>query len=116
MEKDHEARRARWKWAIGILILAAIALAVIWSIDNSRQEHVLQSMITGLVTLTFLFVWAIFFSRLAGRVWLGSSVEISGVTGDLVPILRWKRGKFHAPQEQTNAVVVRRPAADSGIY
>jgi outer membrane protein assembly factor BamB len=103
MSEIAKARGIRWRWAIGILFLATVALVVIWSLNGSRQDHVLQSMITGLATLTILFLWAVLFSRFQSRTrlviffagvviggGLASSMEISGVTGDLVPILRWK--------------------------
>jgi len=51
-----------------ILILSVIALVVVWSIEGSRQDHNLQTMIAGVVTVALLFFWAILFSRFAGRI------------------------------------------------
>lgn len=106
MREDCDVRRARWRWAIGILVLAMLALAVTWSVDMPRQDRILQTMITGLVTVLLLFVWAVLFSGFARRrrmrilaaglaavIAVISCVEIRGVTGDLVPILRWRWDK-----------------------
>src|SRR3954470_5778113 len=101
MNDDLRPRPVRWRWAIGILVLAAIAIAVIWNLTASRQDHVIQTMIAGLVTISLLFIWAVLFSRFSGRArslilcagiliggGLAASVEIKGVSGDLVPIFR----------------------------
>src|ERR1041385_1259784 len=101
MSDTPRSRPVRWRWAFCILALAAIAIVTIWSLDNSRQEHVIQTMVTSLVTLILLFLWAVLFSRFSGRTrlaiftfgiliagGLAASIEIKGVSGDLVPIFR----------------------------
>jgi outer membrane protein assembly factor BamB len=106
MSDTPRSRPVRWRWAFAILALAAIAIVTIWSLENSRQEHVIQTMVTSLVTLILLFLWAVLFSRFHGRTRLAiftlgiliaggltTSVEIKGVSGDLVPIFRWKWNK-----------------------
>src|SRR4051812_29859661 len=106
MSETPETRLVRWRWAVGILISAAVALVFIWLSDASRQDHVIQSMVTGMVTLILLFVWAVLFSRFRGKTrlailctgviiggGLASSLEIKGVSGDLVPIFRWRWNK-----------------------
>lgn len=110
MSEPPQSRPIRWRWAIAIVVLALVALAVIWLKENSRQEHVLQTMITGLIATALLFLWAILFSRFAARTrlvifcfgvlvafGLSRAVRISGVTGDLVPILSWKWTKPRVP-------------------
>src|SRR6476646_10690898 len=98
MTESPNTRRVRWRWAVGICVLATIAIGAVWSRDVSRQDRVLQTIATGLVTLFLLFLWAVLFSRLAGRTRLGNlfagvvlvggltpSLEIKGVSGDLMP-------------------------------
>ena len=103
MSENHQRRPVRWRWAFGISVLAAVAIAVIWTLEASRQDHVIQTMLTAIVTLALLFLWAVLFSRFSGRVrfailcagilvggGLAAAVEIKGVSGDLIPIFRWK--------------------------
>jgi outer membrane protein assembly factor BamB len=110
MPDTTKTRPIRWRSAVAIALLALVALAVIWLKENSRQEHVLQTMITGLIATALLFLWATLFSRFATRTrllifFLGAligftlsrTVRISGVTGDLVPILSWKWSKPRIP-------------------
>jgi outer membrane protein assembly factor BamB len=103
MTDSPQVVRVRWRWALGICIVAAIALIVAWASDVSRQQHMLVTMIISVVTLFLHLVWAVLFSRFPGRariaifsgaaiviIGLVNSLQISGVTGDLVPILRWR--------------------------
>lgn len=103
---DGPRKPIRWGGAAAIAIMAVIALVVVWLRDVSQQHHVLGTGIVLIVASFLLFLWAILLSRLPGRVrlfiFLGgaaaiafcvSSLEIKGVTGDLIPIIRFKGAK-----------------------
>ena len=94
----------RWRPAV---ILVGLGLAVlVWiqlTLQADRQERYLRSFLTCLVTALLLLVWCLAFSRLRWRVRLGALgaaaagvalaaalVRIEGVSGDLVPVFRWR--------------------------
>ena len=94
----------RW-WPIPVVLLLAIArLAWIWGIsDTHRQGQVLGSFFAFLWTLGLLLIWMLAFSRarwklrlivVGGVLALGglvaATVEVRGVSGDVVPILGWR--------------------------
>lgn len=95
----------RWRGALAILALAVIAIIVTWNVESSRQDRILRTGLTLIVSGFLLFLWAILFSRFSGRLRLAIfaggaatialavyKLEITGVTGDLLPIVRL-RGK-----------------------
>ncbi|HYV26555.1 MAG TPA: PQQ-binding-like beta-propeller repeat protein [Candidatus Eisenbacteria bacterium] len=97
-------RPIRWWPAIGVLTLGLGA--VIWmrrGREISFQEQNIQTTSVSLVTFLLLMLWCLFFSRLRWRLRLaicGGVVglilltaglfEIKGVTGDLLPLLKWR--------------------------
>ncbi|MBI5384471.1 MAG: PQQ-like beta-propeller repeat protein [Verrucomicrobia bacterium] len=97
----------RWWPAVLVLVLAGVAvIAIRWAGDSSHQERNLRSMGVGFLATLLLLVWALAFSRFRRRVkWavLGCALgvagmsaalfKIEGVSGDLLPILRfrWQR-------------------------
>jgi outer membrane protein assembly factor BamB len=110
-------------WAQGIFVVAVLVLPVIWSGGVSRQERVLKTAGVMLVTGLLLYLWAIFFSRFSRpvrfRIFLVgllafavilSSVKITGVSGDLVPILAFRWG---GSRKVSTATVT--PAKTNGI-
>jgi outer membrane protein assembly factor BamB len=92
----------RWP-AILIAALAGIAIILIWILpDFSAQQRILNSVISLIITLALLLLWALLFSRLRWKIrvlilsialvkvsLLISLVQIRGVSGDLLPILGW---------------------------
>lgn len=128
MSDSAQVRTVRWRWALGILVLAAVGLVLIWTRENSRQDHVIRTMILGLGTVILLFLWAVFLSRFRGRVRLAilavgvvvggalmASLEIKGVSGDLVPIFRWKWNKGRKI-EVAKAGVAKAPKVATGSF
>ena len=97
----------RWWPAAVILILVAVTSVYIWQFqDVDRQTKNLQTMLLGFATEVLLLLWVLLFSRLrwtrrllvlGGVVVLtgilAATVEIRGVTGDLLPVLEWRWSK-----------------------
>jgi outer membrane protein assembly factor BamB len=97
----------RWWPAVVILALAAAFWLAIWQFqDVHRQTKNLQTSGLILVTLVLLWLWVLLLSRLrwtrrlficggaAGLAGiLAATLEIRGVTGDLVPVLEWRWSK-----------------------
>ncbi len=95
----------RWWPAAAVLGLTAVALAAIWLRDAAHtQDKVVSSFPVAFFAVLALLLWAVLFSRLPGRarlaIFLGFaalvvagalSLEIKGVSGNIVPILgfRW---------------------------
>lgn len=93
------------KWPAYLIVgLMAVILVGLQIADTGhRQWNVMLTMITLVVGLLLLALWALAFSRLPGRsrlkiaggvalalVILFSTIRIQGVSGDLVPILSWR--------------------------
>lgn len=90
-----------------VTFLLPVALVWIWWFKEiQRQDKYIQTAQALLAWIAFFLVWTLCFSGLrwtrrlalffgtAGLIaLLGSSLRISGVTGDLVPILRWRWSK-----------------------
>jgi outer membrane protein assembly factor BamB len=103
----------RWWPAALILAVAAVRLAVVWLGDAPHtQARVVPTLEIAVLTLAALLLWALLFSRLPGRVrWallaavillgagLRATVRVTGVTGDVVPIVewRWQGGEYADP-------------------
>ncbi len=107
--RNHSAEAAalrpvRWWPVPAILALAAGAVVWVWQFyGRQRQDRNLATGIIGLLTLFLLVLWCLFLSRLRWRVKLGvvggvvglilllmALFRFHGVTGDLVPVLRWR--------------------------
>jgi outer membrane protein assembly factor BamB len=113
------APRPRWWPALVLLGLNLLALVWIRQFEITHtQGRNLQTLAVCLVTGFLLLLWCLFFSRLrwpirigvlAGVILtlagLGATVRITGVTGDLVPIIewRWARGPTTATAPQAAA-------------
>lgn len=99
-------RRIRWWPAVLVLALCALAEAWVWLRPGPiRQMRVIETFIVSFVGVLLLLLWFLFFSRArplwrwlalaavgVAAVFFSQFVTISGVTGDLVPILGWKGG------------------------
>ena len=97
----------RWWPAALIVVLAGLTVLYFRVIrEDSQQWRNIHSMETVIVTIMLLLLWVLFGSRLRWKVrWLGfgsvvgfiallaAMFRIHGVTGDLVPVLkfRWSR-------------------------
>ena len=121
----------RWWPAWLILGMGGTAIAWIWLVrDIQRQDRNLQTAGVLLITLTLLFLWSVLFSRFRWRTrllllgglgalltGLPAFLEIGGVTGDLLPIVRWRwrtpRSRAPAPPLPQEMVVAPTPEAPS---
>ena len=100
-------RRLRWWPAVLVVALCVLAEAWVWLRPGPiRQTRVINTFIVSFVAAALLLLWFLLFSRARPRwrllalgavvvagLFLSQFVAISGVTGDLVPILGWKGGK-----------------------
>lgn len=106
---EKEKPRIRWLGAAGILLLAFGGLAWISRRDISQQDRNLKTGALLIVTFLALYLWAILFARFRSRtrliVFVGglatigffaSSLKIVGVSGDLIPIVRFR---WSAPRQ-----------------
>jgi outer membrane protein assembly factor BamB len=94
----------RWWPVWGIALLTVGLLVYVWAaMEGIRQDRVMASLAIGFLALLLLALWFLLFSRAPWRarlLGLGAlallvflltrTVEIRGVTGDLLPILGWK--------------------------
>ncbi len=94
----------RWWPAAVIILLAAVWIGRIWVAESfNRQNQVVATTITGLLSLVLLFLWLLLLSRLRWRSRLMAGgivialiliasqlVRIQAVSGDLVPLLAWR--------------------------
>lgn len=113
-------RPPRWWPAWLILILSGLALVGIWFFrEIQRQDRNLQTAAVLLVTVILLLLWSTFLSRFRWRtrllllllvggpaLLLPRLVEIGGVTGDLIPIVRWRWSKRANPASVSNPTPV----------
>jgi len=105
-----ERRPIRWWPAVAILVIAVGMLIWAWTRDvGSTQHRVIPSFPILFFSTVALFLWLVLFSRLAGRlrlmIFLGVAavvalgfmlLEITGVDGNLVPIVGFR---FSAERE-----------------
>ncbi len=132
------ARPVRWRllvWpAATLLVLAVVGLAWIWSTESAqRQDQVVPTMVITGLTVILLSVWSVtwllFLSRLRGPVrWLtlaaalvlivlaGSTLEIRGVSGDVVPIVGWRWSAVDLPARLAAAPAGRGSTASAFDY
>ena len=99
-----QRRPIRWWPAILIAVVMSGLLAYFWlSPASSDQARVIPTFPTVGFGVTALFLWLVLFSRLPGRTRLrifagvaavailgALTLEIKGVSGNLVPILGWR--------------------------
>lgn len=106
MPPESDPRRSRLRWWPAALVLAAagVALHAIWTGDDPlRQRQTVRTLKIAVLTGMLLFLWLVAASGLRWRLRLGiaagvvlaglaalATLEIRGVTGDLVPILAWR--------------------------
>ena len=96
--------RPRW-WPLPVILsLCALALFVIWTRDvPARADRVIHTVSALAVTAFALVSWLQYFSRLPRSVRLASFglvaalaigcvglLRLGGVSGDLIPIIRWR--------------------------
>ena len=115
------AKPLRWKPALFIIALAAIAYAIILLKSEWKYEQVrsMGLIITGLVTYLLLLIWWLAFSRATGRARLaGIAVfilplllfRLKGLTGDFIPIFEFrfaKRAAAIGPAGKTDSTAKR---------
>jgi outer membrane protein assembly factor BamB len=97
-------RSVRW-WPAGlILILSSVAVFYVRVVrDDSHQHRNIHTMVIGILTVALLLIWALLLSRLRWSVrlvvfggvigfigLLAALFEIHGVTGDLVPVIKFR--------------------------
>jgi outer membrane protein assembly factor BamB len=120
------ASRPRARWWPALLILALAGLAVFYFLiirEDSQQWRNLDAMVTCVVAGVLLLLWMLFLSRLrwkvrllvfgsvAGLIGVGAAMfEIRGVTGDLIPILRFR---WSHPAPSTGSSPVNETASAS---
>ena len=103
--KGAENRKIRWwpMWVIWGLGIAGILLGASYGGDVSRQQGVMRNIAIFIACLALSLFWLILFSRLVWRkriATLGviccvavvtvSLFRYEGVSGDLIPILKWR--------------------------
>jgi outer membrane protein assembly factor BamB len=122
------SRSIRFGVAVLILLLAAGAIAGVWlARDEDRQANFLLSFALGGAGIILCGLWLLAFGGLSwkGRcavlgavgllgALLALTVRFRGVTGDLVPILAWRRGGAAASRGGASVVksVGRLPEID----
>jgi outer membrane protein assembly factor BamB len=98
------SKPVRWWPAVIILLLTACAWVYVWQFHGkSRQHKNIASLEVIFGAVVLLLVWVLAGSRFRWRIRLGitgavlaaigfgaATLEIRGVTGDLVPILAWR--------------------------
>jgi outer membrane protein assembly factor BamB len=94
----------RWWPAVAIVALSVAFHLWIWlGPEPTRQFRMIRTFVAAFLTVSLLLVWFLFLSRLRARTrWLGlgvllalglalgATVEIRGVTGDLLPLMAWR--------------------------
>jgi outer membrane protein assembly factor BamB len=124
--KSAPSRTIRW-WPVLVILLAA-AGGILWvwqSYGRQRQDKNLASAGILLLTLLLLLLWWLLLSRIRWKLRLGlfgvvvgfvlliaALFRIQGVTGDMVPVLRWRWGHpaWIAPKGQIETGSARLPA------
>jgi outer membrane protein assembly factor BamB len=118
------SRRAiRW-WPVPLIFLAATG-GIVWvwqAYGRQRQDKNLASVGILLLTLLLLLLWCLLLSRIRWKLRLrlfggvvglvlivAALFRIQGVTGDMVPILRWRwsHSAWIAPDGQTEPTSAR---------
>ena len=99
-----ESVRTRW-WPLPVILsLCALTLFIIWTRDvPARADRVVHTVPALAISALALLSWLLFFSRLSRSVRLASFaavvalslgcvglLRITGVSGDLVPIIDWR--------------------------
>jgi outer membrane protein assembly factor BamB len=112
-------RRLSSPWAPAfVLAAAAIPLLAWWSRDEvpDVQQRNYRTLAVALVAVLLLLVWTFFLSPLSRRVRAGllaallllpAALRIDGVSGDLVPLLRWRWTSAPAPEAAASTAADR---------
>ena len=104
MPTPNSQSRIRWLPAAIIVVLAILAIILLWIIDAPhRQSRVLHTVLVLMLSFLLMLLWLLFFSRLRWKVRLlafGAVVlilllsttlfRVKGFSGDLVPLLEWR--------------------------
>ena len=115
--RGSDQRGVRWWPAALVLTVVAARLAMIWLGEaTSAQARVVPTLKVSVLAAALLLIWAVLFSRLPGRTRLAIllavlvaaavarlTVRITGVSGNVVPILAW-RWAGHTALEDPDAV------------
>lgn len=110
MSRSEKDRTMRWWPLIAIWIIGAVGLFVLNAGDDDhRQGIVMISMGVVGVVVSLSFVWLLALSRLSWKKRLiiaaaaivalgavGSQLRIEGVSGDLIPIVKWRWSESQA--------------------
>ncbi len=109
----------RW-WPAAVVLALGLAVQLWLRLAGGRsgQEKFMLGALAGVVTLLLLVLWLLFLSRLRWRVrllafgglvvlgaLLAASLEIRGVSGDLVPIFAWKWSRAEVAAAESGAPV-----------
>ena len=109
---------------------AAVALATIWLFRGTqRQDKNLESLGVVLITSGLLMLWVLLLSRLRWKVrlltlvgvvgvcgLLRATLKITGVTGDLIPVIEWRwRVRDELAEFELTDAASRSPTAASPI-
>jgi len=126
--KTAEKRQIRWwpLWIIWGLGVAGILVSTQFGEEVSRQQGVIRNMAILAFCLTLSLLWSVSFSRMAWRarlrvlgfiglvsVLLVSLFRYEGVSGDLIPIIKWRWSS--ADKSETVDVEVEEIAI-GGVY
>ena len=117
----------RWWPAFAVLALVATRLVIVWTrAAPSTQARVVPTLKVVVLAAALLFLWSVLFSRLPGRTRLAIlaavliagavlrlTVRITGVSGNVVPILAWRWGGEPALGDPGGPIA--RPAAATGL-
>jgi outer membrane protein assembly factor BamB len=107
METEATVRKKARLWPVSVIVaLAAVAIVALWAVpEMQRQQRYIRTALVLIGSGFLLVLWLLFLSRLRWSVRLASlavvilvvvaarfSLRISGVNGDLLPIIepRWK--------------------------
>lgn len=107
MPTPNSQSRIRWLPAAIIVVLAILAIILLWIIDAPhRQSRVLHTVLVLMLSFLLMLLWLLFFSRLRWKVRLlafgvivlilllsTTLFRVKGFSGDLVPLLEWRWGE-----------------------
>jgi outer membrane protein assembly factor BamB len=131
LTEPNSRRPIRW-WPVAVIVaLATTRLALVWLRDApSTQAQVVTTLKVAVLATALLMLWAVLLSRLPGRIrltillavlvlaaGLRLTVRITGVSGNVVPILAWRWSDRTAPKDLPGRLAPERGgAARPGDY